>query len=63
MSTRCMYCDLDIEETSDTLVPGVRDDEQWAELAKEHAPDCEWILTRAHRREEQNGSNQGSRST
>ncbi len=32
-------------------VPDADDDEAWGELAAEHDDDCEWIATRAHRRD------------
>lgn len=43
---RCIYCDR-IVWTADPA--GVDDDDAWFELSKEHAPDCEWVTTRAHR--------------
>lgn len=43
----CLYCE---QETDDhTLIPEVGDDEAWGDLAGEHADDCEWLTTRAHR--------------
>lgn len=30
-------------------VPDVDDDEMWQILGYEHDPNCEWILTKAHR--------------
>jgi hypothetical protein len=30
-------------------VPALHDDEAWADLTREHEPDCEWIETRSHR--------------
>lgn len=42
----CVYCDHE-DVTLDP--PPVDDDDAWEELATEHAPDCEWIETRAHR--------------
>ena len=44
---RCMYCECDL--TDETILPSIGDDPAWQALAREHAPDCEWILTRAHR--------------
>jgi hypothetical protein len=32
-------------------VPDADDDEAWGKLAAEHDNDCEWIATRAHRRD------------
>ena len=43
----CVYCDQLIDDR--TLTPEVDDDAGWRELAPDHATDCEWILTRAHR--------------
>lgn len=42
----CAYCGSDPVTLT---VPPTSDDAAWAELAKEHSPDCEWIATRAHR--------------
>jgi hypothetical protein len=44
----CIYC-WALGTTQ--AVPDVDDDDSWDELAKEHGDDCEWVLTRAHRRE------------
>lgn len=44
----CAYCNHDVED--ETLAPAVGDDATWDMLAAEHAPNCEWIETRAHRR-------------
>lgn len=43
----CIYCGA---EACSNDVPDVDDEEQWDALASEHADDCEWVLTRAHRR-------------
>lgn len=43
----CIYCDHD---DISPVVPAVNDDQGWEELTHEHAADCEWVLTRAHRR-------------
>lgn len=45
----CAYCGHECEQGD---VPAASDDAAWQELAKDHAPDCEWVLTRAHRRTE-----------
>ena len=45
--TECAYCHRDVSETYN--VPDASDDEAWEKLAPEHAPDCEWVTTRAHR--------------
>ena len=45
----CVYCFCMVSH-GDTA-PDQDDDEAWEELATEHADDCEWILTRAHRQE------------
>lgn len=44
---KCVYCGRSISDKE--AVPTEDDDDGWEELAEEHAPDCEWILTRAHR--------------
>ena len=44
----CIYCDHDVENVD----PKKLDEEGWKEIAREHAPDCEWVLTRAHTRDE-----------
>lgn len=46
----CAYCDRMVEAHRDDSVADVGDDAEWARLAKDHADDCEWITTRAHRR-------------
>lgn len=46
-TTECAYCSADVTERS--AVPAGDDAEAWAELAKEHRPGCEWVVTRAHR--------------
>jgi hypothetical protein len=46
---RCAYCGVDLPDSDAAEVPAVDDDAEWAELAAQHAPDCEWIATRAHR--------------
>lgn len=45
----CAYCSREVAAHGD--VPALDDDAEWAERAKEHSPDCEWIATRAHRRD------------
>lgn len=47
-TTECAYCARDVHETA---IPALGDSGGWAELASEHAADCEWVLTRAHRRD------------
>jgi len=42
----CIYCGASVPSCS---VPSVDDEDAWTELAAEHADDCEWIRTRAHR--------------
>ena len=48
-TTECAYCARDVKLVEGEQVPALDDDATWTELAKEHAPSCEWILTRAHR--------------
>lgn len=43
----CIYCNAEVAD--ETRVPALDDEDAWQELAREHATDCEWILTRAHR--------------
>ena len=45
----CAYCSRDVATDVDEAPHAVDDDAAWAEFAAEHAPDCEWIRTRAHR--------------
>jgi len=47
----CIYCGLDTPELQE--VPAVDNDEAWERLALEHEAGCEWIATRAHRRDYQ----------
>lgn len=54
LTCECVYCYSivtlrDDRGTPSEAVPASSDDDAWEELAKEHAPDCEWIATRAHR--------------
>lgn len=48
--THCFYCHLDMD-TDGELVPEVDDEAEWTRLAAQHHLDCEWIQSRAHRRE------------
>ena len=49
----CQYCGRDIEiPESVPNVPDVHDHAAWSQLATEHAPGCEWVVTLAHRRDE-----------
>lgn len=43
----CVYCGYEV--TNETEVPAVSDNAAWERLAQEHADECEWIQTRAHR--------------
>ena len=56
----CIYCLTEVPARGDP--PRVGDDEAWKQLAREHAPDCEWIETRAHRVFKGNPGGQRSRS-
>lgn len=47
--SECAYCGGDVTETYD--IPAPDDSAAWARLAADHAADCEWVATRAHRRE------------
>jgi hypothetical protein len=44
----CAYCNNDVPILD---VPAPDDDDAWDELSKQHADDCEWVLTRAHHNE------------
>jgi hypothetical protein len=50
----CAYCNHEIEvadgDCANGNVPAVSDDASWEALAKEHGKDCEWVVTRAHRK-------------
>jgi hypothetical protein len=48
VGAECLYCgrDSDLDAT-----PAVDDDAAWGALARDHAADCEWVVTRAHRRD------------
>ena len=49
-TTECAYCNHDVPYMDESQqVPDVTDDEAWEDLAKYHDPECEWIVTRAHR--------------
>lgn len=48
--TRCAYCDHAVTEHA--TVPALDDGDAWATIATEHADDCEWVTTRAHRLDE-----------
>lgn len=45
-STTCVHCDAELGDGA-ADVPAIDDDEAWAELAGDHAPDCEWVATRS----------------
>ncbi len=45
----CVYCGCEIDITE---APPADDDRMWRAAAREHAPNCEWIATRAHTRDE-----------
>ena len=48
--TECIYCGAtDLEHAG--KIPALADDEAWTEIAEEHRDDCDWIATRAHRRD------------
>ena len=60
-SYECIYCGYEIEGEVDDQgvamdpVPAIDDDDAWRDIAQHHADDCEWVLTRAHRREPKRG--------
>lgn len=45
----CLYCGAQSPAMHE--VPPAQDDISWRELARHHEPDCEWVRTRAHRRD------------
>lgn len=48
----CAYCQRMVSAAAHehNQAPSADDDTAWDELAAEHAEGCEWIATRAHRR-------------
>lgn len=42
----CIYCGREVPLVD---VPGEAENTAWAQVAHDHATDCEWVLTRAHR--------------
>lgn len=48
-TVECIYCSAMIQDPGEDQPPAVTDAGAWAALAQQHAPDCEWIITRAHR--------------
>lgn len=47
-SVECSYCGADVPGLA---VPEMHDDAAWGTLAAQHNPKCEWVETRAHRRD------------
>lgn len=43
----CVYCDHATTHELERACP-TQDEDGWAARAQEHAPDCEWVRTRAH---------------
>ena len=52
-TVECAYCSADVpgDVRGEEAPPAVDDDVAWIDLAAHHLPSCEWILTRAHRRD------------
>jgi hypothetical protein len=48
-SIECVYCGATVPDRGDGPPPAVDDAAAWRDLREEHAEDCEWITTRAHR--------------
>jgi hypothetical protein len=46
----CAYCNAELDGLPRDPPP-VNDDDAWAELAREHGDDCDWIETRGHQRD------------
>lgn len=44
----CAYCGAIVLNAGE-YVPPVDDDKAWDDLEGQHEPDCEWVITRAHR--------------
>lgn len=44
--SECVYCGHDVEDLG---APAVGDDDAWMRAAAQHAVDCEWVVSRAHR--------------
>ena len=47
-TAECAYCLANVAERAEA-VPAIDDENEWAALAAEHLPGCEWTETRAHR--------------
>jgi hypothetical protein len=47
----CAYCGAEVPGCDDCPTPPEGDESAWAEIATGHAEDCEWVRTRAHRRD------------
>lgn len=48
--TECLYCGVMVRAMSEEeRPPAINDDSAWEALAADHAPDCDWVRTRAHR--------------
>lgn len=45
----CAYCYGRVPDEQGQPVPAVDDEDEWERLEKLHSPDCEWVLTKAHR--------------
>ena len=45
----CVYCNEPVTDAEE--IPALDDDTAWSRIAAEHYVGCEWIHTRAHRRE------------
>jgi hypothetical protein len=54
MDIECIYC---YNLTTEGDVPAVDDSEMWDLIAQEHDPECEWVVTRAHRMPETSNRN------
>ena len=51
--TVCAYCGMRTPSPDrETPTPAVDDHAAWAEVAREHQPWCEWVVTRAWQWEE-----------
>jgi hypothetical protein len=52
-ANHCLYCDalLPYPEDDQPPVPAIDDDQGWRAEAQNHIRGCEWIRTRAHRKD------------
>ena len=49
LAAKCPWCNEFNMIMAPDLLPDVDDEAMWDFLRYDHHPDCEWVLTRAHR--------------